>query len=212
MMGVEKEKSLISEGYKLIVGLDEVGRGCLLGPVVAAAVVFEPVFYLKKRPSWSKEVADSKTLSPTKRKKLAGFILSEAADFGLGYATSEEIDQMNIYWASQLAMKRAVEDLSLFPDIILVDGYQIKDINYFQRDVPQGDRCVFCIAAASILAKVFRDELMCVLSPIFPEYALEKNKGYGTEEHYQALEKYGPCLLHRRSFRLIRDRWLIEKK
>jgi ribonuclease HII len=210
MMGVETEKNLISEGHKFIAGLDEVGRGCLLGPVVAAAVVFDPAFYLKEMPSWSKEIADSKLLSPTKRKRLAGLILSEAADFGLGYATSQEIDRMNIYWASQLAMKRALEDLSLFPDIILVDGYQIKDINYLQRGIPQGDRRVFCIAAASILAKVFRDELMCALDPLFPEYALEKNKGYGTEEHYQALEKYGPCLLHRRTFRLSRDRWLIE--
>ncbi|MBC7362979.1 MAG: ribonuclease HII [Candidatus Aminicenantes bacterium] len=210
MMGVETEKNLVSEGYKLIAGLDEVGRGCLLGPVVAAVVVFPPAFYMKKMPFWSKEIADSKLLSPTKRKWLGAFILSEAADFGLGYATSEEIDRMNIYWASQLAMKRAVEDLILRPDIILVDGYEIKDINYFQRGIPQGDRRVFCIAAASILAKVFRDELMCALDQIFPEYALEKNKGYGTEEHYQALEKYGPCLLHRRTFRLHRDRWLIE--
>jgi len=210
MMGVETEKDLISQGFNIIAGLDEVGRGCLFGPVVAAAVVFDPTFYLKKMPSWSKEVADSKLLSPTKRKRLTGFILSEAAGFGLGYATSLEIDRMNIYWASQLAMKRALNNLGQFPDIILVDGYQLKDIDYLQRGIPQGDRRVFCIAAASILAKVFRDELMCALDFVFPEYALEKNKGYGTEEHYQALERFGPCLLHRRTFRLSRDRWLIE--
>lgn len=210
MVGVETEKSLISEGHTFIAGVDEAGRGCLLGPVVAAAVVFAPDFYLNKMPAWSKEVADSKQLSPTKRKALAGFILSEVADFSLGYATSQEIDRMNIYWASQLAMKRAIEGLGRPPDIILVDGYQLKDIDYPQRGIPQGDRFVFCIAAASIIAKVFRDELMRALDTIFPEYELEKNKGYGTEGHYQALEKFGPCLLHRKSFRLFRDGWLIK--
>lgn len=210
MMGVEIEKNLISEGYNLIAGLDEAGRGCLLGPVVAAAVIFPPNFYLNKMPDWSEEVADSKQLSAAKRKKLASFILYEAADFAVGYATSQEIDRMNIYWASQLAMKRALEGLSHSPDIILVDGYQLKDIDYLQRGIPQGDSSVFCIAAASIVAKVFRDALMHALSSVFPEYELEKNKGYGTEGHYRALEKFGPCLLHRKTFRLNKERWLIK--
>lgn len=210
MMGVETEKKLINDGYRFIAGLDEAGRGCLLGPVVAAAVVFDPDFYFNKMPSWTQEVADSKLLSPTKRRVLADLILKEVADFSLGYATSQEIDRMNIYWASQLAMKRAIQGLGCSPDIILVDGYQIKDIDYLQRGIPQGDRHVFCIAAASIIAKVFRDELMHALDTVFPEYELGKNKGYGTEGHYQALEKFGPCVLHRKTFKLNRERWLIE--
>lgn len=197
-------------GRRHLAGLDEVGRGSLFGPVLAVAVMFPPDFFLKKRPSWTGQVMDSKLLSPTKRLELSKRILEAVADLGIGYATHLEIDRLNIYRASQLAMARALDELSLKPDAILVDGHPLKGIDYFQMAVPQGDRKIFSIAAASIVAKVFRDKLMDALDGIFPEYQLGRNRGYATEDHFQALEKNGPCALHRRSFRLYRERVLIK--
>lgn len=210
MIGFKTEKTLLQGGRRHLAGLDEVGRGSLFGPVVAVAVIFPPDFFLKKRPSWTGQVIDSKLLSPTKRLELSKRILEAVADLGLGYATHLEIDRLNIYRASQLAMVRSLEELSLKPDAILVDGHPLKGIDYFQMAVPQGDRKIFSIAAASIVAKVFRDELMDALDGIFPEYQLGQNRGYATEDHFQALEKNGPCALHRRSFRLYRERVLIK--
>lgn len=210
MIGFKTEKALLQGGRRHLAGLDEVGRGSLFGPVVAVAVMFPPDFFLKKRPSWTGQVIDSKLLSPTKRLELSKRILEAVADLGIGYATHLEIDRLNIYRASQLAMVRALDELSLKPDAILVDGHPLKGIDYFQMAVPQGDRKIFSIAAASIVAKVFRDELMDVLDGIFPEYQLGRNRGYATEDHFQALEKNGPCALHRRSFRLYKERVLIK--
>lgn len=210
MIGFKAEKTLLQGGRRHLAGLDEVGRGSLFGPVVAVAVMFPPDFFLKKRPSWTVQVMDSKLLSPTKRLELSKRILEAVADLGIGYATHLEIDRLNIYRASQLAMVRALDELSLKPDAILVDGHPLKGIDYFQMAVPQGDRKIFSIAAASIVAKVFRDELMDALDGIFPEYQLGRNRGYATEDHFQALEKNGPCALHRRSFRLYRERVLIK--
>ncbi|MBC7362669.1 MAG: ribonuclease HII [Candidatus Aminicenantes bacterium] len=209
MLGFQIEKNLIRQGYNHLAGVDEVGRGSLFGPVVAAVVVFPKDFFLKKKPSWVREVIDSKLLQPTKRVELACAILKAVLDFGIGYATNLEVDRMNIYWATQLAMKRALIDLTHRPDVILVDGYPLKEINYFQIGVPQGDRKVFSIAAASIIAKVFRDGLIQVFDELYPGYHLSQNKGYATEAHYQALEKIGPCPLHRKSFKLYKDRALI---
>ncbi|MDD8021181.1 MAG: ribonuclease HII [Acidobacteriota bacterium] len=209
MMGFKIEDNLHRQGLAYLAGLDEVGRGSLFGPVVAASIIFPPAFFQGKKSSWTREVADSKLLTPTKRVELTRMILEVACCFGIGYATHQEIDQMNIYWATQLAMQRALADLSLKPDMVLVDGYPLKGINYSQMAVPQGDRKVFSIAAASIVAKVFRDRLLEVLDELYPGYGLSKNKGYGTEAHYQAIEKLGPCLLHRKSFKLLRDRMLI---
>lgn len=197
-------------GRRHLAGLDEVGRGSLFGPVLAVAVMFPPDFFLKKRPSWTGQVMDSKLLSPTKRLELSKRILEAVADLGIGYATHLEIDRLNIYRASQLAMARALDELSLKPDAILVDGHPLKGIDYFQMAVPQGDRKIFSIAAASIVAKVFRDKLMDALDGIFPGYQLGRNRGYATEDHFQALEKNGPCALHRRSFRLYKERVLIK--
>jgi ribonuclease HII len=205
MLGFQTEKNLLQQGYNHLAGVDEVGRGSLFGPVVAGAVVFSKDFFLKRKPGWVKEVIDSKLLQPTKRVELARLILEEILDLGIGYATHLEIDRMNIYWASQLAMKRALADLTSPPGMILVDGYPLKDIDYFQMAVPQGDRKVFSIAAASIVAKVFRDGLINIFDELYPGYQLSQNKGYGTEAHYQALERIGPCPLHRKSFKLHRD-------
>jgi len=209
MISFRTERGLIKEGRKHLAGLDEVGRGSLFGPVVAVAVVFPPDFFHGKRPAWTGQVIDSKLLSPTKRLELAGRILRTASDLGLGYASHLEIDRLNIYRASQLAMVRALQELSLKPDAILVDGHPLKGIDYFQMAVPQGDRKIFSVAAASIVAKVFRDELMAVLDTVYPGYQLDQNKGYATEAHYLALETIGPCALHRKSFRLYRERVLI---
>lgn len=210
MIGFQAEKTLLQEGRRHLAGLDEVGRGSLFGPVVAAAVVFSPDFFQGKRPSWADQVIDSKLLSPTKRLELSGKILASVVDLGLGYASHLEIDRLNIYRASQLAMVRALQELSLRPDAILVDGYPLKGIDYFQMAVLQGDRQIFSIAAASIVAKVFRDKLMDTLDGIYPGYHLKQNRGYATESHYQALEKNGPCSLHRKSFRLYKERALIK--
>jgi ribonuclease HII len=210
MMGFKTEKELIQEGYRFVAGIDEVGRGSLFGPVVAAAVVFPAEFFLKKKPTWAGEVFDSKLVRPTKRVELVPFILETAADFGLGYATSGEIDRLNILRATRLAMVRALDDLKFRPDIILVDGYPIKDLNYLQRGILQGDRKVFSIAAASIVAKVFRDGLIQLLGELYPGYQLNKHKGYATRVHYQVLEELGPCPLHRRSFKLYKERMLIK--
>ncbi|MCR4410398.1 MAG: ribonuclease HII [Candidatus Saccharicenans sp.] len=210
MIGFKTEKALLQGGRRHLAGLDEVGRGSLFGPVVAVAVIFPSDFFLKKRQSWTGQVIDSKLLSPTKRLELSKRILEAVADLGIGYATHLEIDRLNIYRASQLAMVRALDELSLKPDAILVDGHPLKGIDYFQMAVPQGDRKIFSIAAASIVAKVFRDELMDALDGIFPEYQVGRNRGYATEDHFQALEKNGPCALHRRSFRLYRERVLIK--
>lgn len=209
MVGFETEKSLLRQGCKSLAGIDEVGRGSLFGPVVAAVVVFPAAFFSRRKPDWVREVIDSKLLRPTKRIELAVKIMEAVVEFGIGYASNFEIDHINIYWATQLAMKRALLELTQPPDMVLVDGYPIKDIDYLQIAVPQGDRKVFSIAAASIVAKVFRDGLIQVFDELFPDYQLSKNKGYATEAHYQALEKFGPCPLHRKSFKLYKDRVLI---
>jgi ribonuclease HII len=209
MMGFETEEDLLNQGLVYLAGLDEVGRGCLFGPVVAASIIFLPDFFLRKKAGWTREVTDSKLLPPTKRIELARKIMGEAYCVGIGSATHLEIDQINIYWATQLAMKRALSNLDQQPDMVLVDGYPLKGINYPQVAVPQGDRKVFSIAAASIVAKVFRDQLLQVLDRLYPGYGLSENKGYATEGHYLALEKLGPSPLHRRSFKLFKDRMLI---
>ncbi len=210
MIGFQTEKKLLRQGYRHLAGLDEVGRGSLVGPVVAAAVVFGREFFFGKKPIWTEEVNDSKLLNSTKRMELARLILKNASDLGIGYATHLEVDRLNIFRASQLAMKRALEELNSSPDIILVDGNPLKGIDYCQMAVPKGDRKVFSIAAASIVAKVFRDGLIKMLDEIYPGYDFCQNKGYATEAHYQALEKKGPCFLHRKSFKLFRDKVLIK--
>lgn len=196
------EKKILTRGFKAIAGVDEAGRGALFGPVVAAAVVF-PCPVIKGRvANWAEEINDSKLLSSAKRKRLAKIILTHAASIGVGLATNHEIDRRNIYWASLIAMKRAVQNMSLSADFLLVDGFSLNSVNYPQIGVPKGDRKSITIAAASIIAKVLRDEMMIRLDKIYEGYALSKNKGYGTKEHYKALKERGPTALHRMSFNL----------
>jgi len=196
------EKRILRKGFKAIAGVDEAGRGALFGPVVAAAVILPDAIIKKNLPEWAKEIDDSKVLSPLKRKRVAKAIVTNATSVGIGLATNFEIDQKNIYWASISAMKKAVENMSVTPDFILVDGFSLNDVNYPQLGVSQGDKKSISIAAASIVAKVLRDEMMIRLDKVYEGYSLSKNKGYGTREHYRALREAGATYFHRQTFNL----------
>lgn len=194
------ERDLLGKGYRSVVGVDEVGRGCLFGPVVAAAVSFSSGTYTGTPPAWMSDIDDSKRLVPAKREKLALLILREADMAGVGLASSREIDAMNILRATWLAMSRAVSSLPAPPGFLLVDGSPVRDIKYPQMGLRRGDVSSLSIAAASIVAKVFRDGLMRMADPLHSGYGIARNKGYGTPEHYRGLGENGPTSQHRRSF------------
>lgn len=188
----------VSGNPRLVAGVDEVGRGALFGPVVAAAVIL-PVSALPQLALAG--VKDSKQLSPLRRLKLTQEIQRLALDWRIGYATSQEIDQINILQASLLAMKRAILKLKVKPDLCLVDGKQpLPNLPLPQQTMVKGDERSLEIAAASVVAKVWRDELVIRLAGKYPNYELATNKGYGTERHRLALQRYGPSPLHRLSF------------
>ncbi|MDX2098856.1 MAG: ribonuclease HII [Leptolyngbyaceae cyanobacterium bins.59] len=192
------EAPTLFEGGGRIAGVDEVGRGCLFGPVVAAAVILPPAVLSDLKAAG---VTDSKQLSPARRTHLAQQIRTVALAYRVGIASVREIDRLNILQASLLAMKRAVLKLSVTPDYCLIDGNQpIPHLGIPQQTLVQGDRLSLAIAAASIVAKVWRDDLIIRLARCYPEYDLATNKGYGTASHRRALETYGPTPLHRRSF------------
>lgn len=178
---------------KILAGIDEVGRGPLAGDVVAAAVILDP-----ERPISG--LMDSKKLSEKKREDLALRIKERALAWHIARATVAEIDEINILQASLLAMKRAVEGLSVRPDHLLIDGNRCPDMDYSMQAIVKGDQTEPAIAAASILAKVFRDHEMCELDALYPEYGFAKHKGYPTKQHQEALQKYGICPLHRQSY------------
>lgn len=200
------EKKMLAKGFKAIAGIDEAGRGALFGPVVAAAVIFAPDLIRGRKQKWVREIDDSKRLSSRKRERLARFLLLRADAIGIGVATCEEIDEINIFWASQEAMRRAIKNMSVQPDFLLVDGFELNDVNYPQQGLRHGDRKCISIAAASILAKVVRDRMMVHLNDIFDGYALTKNKGYGTEEHFNALRNRGPTVFHRLTYNLMSEK------
>ncbi len=202
MPSLRFEKEFYREGLRRIAGLDEVGRGSLFGPVVAAAVILPAAWIERRAPAWSRRIDDSKVLTDAQKVDLAVRILREAEGLGVGTASSAEIDAMNIFRASQTAMLRAVANLGLPPDILLVDGLPLKDVNYRQMGIAQGDGKCLSIAAASIVAKVFRDGLMEAFDAVYEGYGLARNKGYGTEEHFRSLREKGPTALHRMSFKL----------
>lgn len=193
---------------RFIAGVDEVGRAPLAGPVVAAVVILnsEKVGKYRSRNKWWHDVRDSKTLSPRKRGSIAGFIQENALDFAIGEASHKEIDELNIHNASLLAMRRAIEKLVLGPQIVLVDGlHAIPGLTMWQQAITQGDAKILSIAAASILAKVYRDSLMKKYSRQFSEYGFEKHKGYDTDFHRNQLYQLGPCPIHRLTFAPVRD-------
>lgn len=187
------EEQKYNNGYQVICGVDEAGRGPLAGPVYAAAVVL-------KRGQIIEGVNDSKKLSEKKREALFERIVSQCADYSIGCASAAEIDEINILQATFLAMKRAVEGLSVQPDCALVDGNQAPPLSRDVFTIVKGDAKSESIAAASILAKVSRDRYMLEMAEKFPQYGFEKHKGYGTKLHYERIEQYGICEIHRRSF------------
>ena len=194
------EFSTYSNQEGFIAGVDEVGRGALFGPVVAAAVILPNSSSLSQL--LITNIKDSKKLSARRRTQLARQIFDIAIDWKIGFATTAEIDYFNILQASLLAMKRAVLKLKVQPAICLVDGNQpIKNLSLPQNTIVKGDSLSLTIASASIVAKVWRDELIIRLSSKYPMYDLERNKGYGSQKHLLALQNYGTSPLHRKSFR-----------
>jgi len=189
----EIEKKFQAEGYFLICGVDEAGRGPLAGPVYAAAVIL-PVCTLIPG------LDDSKKLSPQKRDILYDVIIEKALSYAIEFATHSEIDEINILNATYLAMNRAIAALSSEPEISLIDGNTCSGISYNSVPIVGGDGKSSLIAAASILAKVSRDRYMIKTAEKYPEYAFEKHKGYGTKLHYERLYRYGPSEIHRKSF------------
>jgi len=191
------EREAREQGFRSIAGVDEVGRGALFGPVFAAAVILSP-----DRPV--RGLRDSKQLDPERREVLAGRIRERAVAWAVAAADAFEIDRINIYQASRLAMRRAVQRLNPMPDYLLVDAVNI-DLPLAQRALIHGDALSQCIAAASILAKVERDACMRAWDRVFPQYGLKNHKGYSTDEHWKALEAHGPTSLHRFSFWPVRE-------
>jgi ribonuclease HII len=191
------EREARSEGYLRVAGVDEVGRGCLFGPVFAAAVILSPEHPIAG-------LRDSKQLSAGRREELAPLIRERAVAWAVAQASPEEIDRINILQASRLAMKRAIEQLDPVPDFLLVDAVTV-DLPVAQRALVHGDALSHSIAAASILAKVDRDACMRQLDELYPQYGLARHKGYPTVEHIKALELYGPTPLHRTTFTPVRQ-------
>jgi ribonuclease HII len=197
-----EEERLIAQGYRLIAGIDEVGRGPLAGPVLAAAVILP----LEERPSWLSKVRDSKQLTASQRESIFDHIMESGIAFGVGVVSHEVIDARGIAPATRLAMRRAVEQLSTRPDYLLIDYMRLPGIRIPQKGVTDGDSLCVSIATASIVAKVTRDRMMVELDSQYPGYGLAQHKGYGTPEHLEALQKLGPCTIHRKTFEPVRKR------
>lgn len=192
------EKMYYDRGYERIAGVDEVGRGPLAGPVLAAAVILP-------RGGIGQELFDSKEISSKKREDLCGLILSKAVAVGIGIIGQEEIDLLNILQASLKAMTLAVQNLPVSPDFILIDGPQGLRLPVSQKPIRKGDQLSNSIAAASIVAKVTRDRMMLEWHHRYPQYNFAKHKGYGTKEHRRAIKEFGVCELHRKSFRGVKE-------
>ncbi len=192
------EKMYRGQGYQRIAGVDEVGRGPLAGPVVAAAVILP-------EEGIGQKLFDSKKISSKKREELYKHIYQKALGVGLGVVHHKEIDLLNILRATLKAMVLAVESLPLYPDFILIDGNQTLHFPVPQKPIRKGDRICNSIAAASIVAKVTRDRMMLECHQKYPQYNFGKHKGYGTKEHRKAIERFGVCELHRKSFRGVKE-------
>jgi ribonuclease HII len=188
------ENSIRRMGFNCVAGVDEVGCGCLAGPVVAAAVILDPERYVAR-------IADSKTVTPLERERLYDQITRVAVAWSVAAADREEIDRINIRQASLRAMQRAVLGLVPIPDFVIVDAFRIPDLPVAQRAVEQGDTRCTAIAAASIVAKVTRDRMMLELDALDPRYGFARHKGYATKEHLDAVSRFGYSDVHRRTFR-----------
>jgi ribonuclease HII len=202
-MDYNYETKLKKQGFNLIAGVDEAGIGPLAGPVVAAAVIIDTKNFLKNKKYWM-QIKDSKKLSSRKRQELFLFIKNQAKDFCIASVAHETIDKINILQASLLAMQNAIKGLKIEPDMVLLDGRnEIKNLNMKQTAIIKGDDKILSIASASILAKVTRDNLMGEFHSRYPQYNFVKHKGYPTKEHRKLIKKFGPCPIHRKSFKLI---------
>ena len=189
----EIENRHFADGVRIICGVDEAGRGPLAGPVCAAAVILPANLEIPG-------LTDSKKLSDKRRRELYPVIKEQAVAYGIGFASQEEIDQINILQATFLAMQRAMDQLEVKAELALIDGNRQKDFGLPVETVVKGDSLSASIAAASVLAKVTRDDVMLVMAEEYPGYGFEIHKGYGTKAHYEALQKLGPCPIHRMSF------------
>ena len=189
----EIEDGFYADGVQVICGVDEAGRGPLAGPVCAAAVILPPHLEIPG-------LTDSKKLTDKKRRELFPVIKEQALAYGIGMASEQEIDEINILQATFLAMQRALDQLHVKPDLALIDGNREKDFGLPVKTGVKGDSLSMNIAAASILAKVTRDDLMVQLAQTYPQYGFEIHKGYGTKAHYAALREHGPRPIHRMSF------------
>lgn len=189
----EIEDTFFDQGLQVICGVDEAGRGPLAGPVCAAAVILPKHLEIPG-------LTDSKKLSDKRRRELFPEIQRQAIAYGIGFASEKEIDEINILQATFLAMERALAQLPITPELALIDGNRERDFGLPAKTVIKGDSLSANIAAASILAKVSRDDLMLEMAREYPQYGFEIHKGYGTKAHYAALRMYGPCPIHRRTF------------
>jgi len=192
-VNLELERALWSQGFAAVAGVDEAGRGPLAGPVVAAAVMFPQDLLLD-------DVNDSKQCTPRQREQLFAVIMEQALSVGIGMVDHEEIDRINILQATVLAMRKSLEHMTVQPEYAIVDGNSFRHETLRFRNVIKGDQKSFTIAAASIVAKVTRDRLMCEFDARFPQYGFARHKGYGTRQHIEAIRRYGFCDIHRRSF------------
>lgn len=194
---LEYENNLYNEGVTLIAGVDEVGRGPLIGPVVACACILPVNFY-------HKDIKDSKKLSEKKREEMYKIIKENAISIGLGIVSEKVIDEVNIYEATKIAMKEAIKNLNITPEHVLIDAMKL-ELNIPSTSIIKGDAKSESIAAASIIAKVTRDHMLDEMDKEYPMYDLKNNKGYGTKKHLEALQTYGPCKYHRVSYSPVRN-------
>lgn len=205
MLNLKTEKEIFKSGINYLAGTDEAGRGPLAGPVVAACVIIDANFKIQEGEEISL-VADSKKLSAKKREELFHFIKDRALSVEISVINNEVIDKVNILKASLAAMKKSLEKSKIKADHVLVDGnFKIPNIDTPQKTIIGGDAKVWVIAAASIIAKVSRDFLMMEMDKLYPEYEFSKHKGYGTKLHLEKLKEFGPCPIHRKSFRPVKD-------
>lgn len=189
------EAALLRRNHRFICGIDEVGRGCLFGPVVAGAVILDPA-------KLNREYDDSKKLTPAQRLRLARDIYEKALAYSIGWCWNDEIDRVHIVAATQRSMRQAVQRLQIKPDYVLIDAMRPDFLPCRGRAVAKGDEKSLSIAAASIIAKVFRDQLLDEFGRFFPEFDLEQNKGYPTQKHRYVLSSDGETIFHRKSFKL----------
>jgi ribonuclease HII len=192
----EHDESLRKRGFPIIAGIDEAGRGTLAGPVVAAAVVL-------KKGERIDRLRDSKKVPEKEREYLFNKIQNASTDIGIGIVGSEEIDRMNILRATKLAMQQAVENLSMIPDLLVIDAVSLATIPIKQLSPTKGEHTSASVAAASIVAKFVRDNIMRDLHLQYPDYNFKRHKGYSTKEHLEMLQIYGPCAIHRKSFHRV---------